>query len=242
VTRHGPDHERWADASGAYVLGALEPAEAERYAEHLRDCPACEDEVRSLRSVAEALPASAPQVIPAPDLKARVMAEVEREAAVLAAASGAAADRPAPARRSWWRLSPPRVAVAGLALAAVIAVALVIGGRLASDQTRVVAVAVDPAQAAGARGELRVRDDGATLVLTGMPRPQSGRVYQVWVKRPGRDPEPTDTLFEPRTDGSATAAVTGSVEDAEAVLVTSEPDGGSTAPSRPPAITAALNS
>jgi anti-sigma-K factor RskA len=239
VTRTGPGHERWADACGAYVLGALEPDEARAYGEHLRDCPACQEEVRGLRAAAEALSASAPPVAPPPALKGRVMAEVRREAAVLAAAEGPAGDRPPRARRAW-RLSPPRLAAAALAFSALL-LAVVVGAQvLSGDATRTVAVAADPAQAAGAGGELRVHDGGATLVLHGMPAPERGRVYQVWVKRPGRDPEPTSTLFEPRTDGSATAAVADAVEGAEAVLVTQEPDGGSGAPSRPPALTAEL--
>jgi anti-sigma-K factor RskA len=240
VTRHGRDHERWADASGAYVLGALEADEAERYAEHLRECPVCEEEVRSLRVAAEALAASAPPVVPPAGLKTRVMADVRREAAVLAAAEGRGGDRPARARGRW-RFSPPRRAAAAFALAlAALLLAVVAGRQLGGDATRTVAVAADPAQAAGAGGELVVHDDGATLVLRRLPPAERGRVYQVWVKHPGRDPEPTSTLFEPRTDGSATAAVAGSLQDAEAVLVTQEPDGGSPAPSRPPALTASL--
>jgi hypothetical protein len=41
-----------------------------------------------------------------------------------------------------------------------------------------------------------------------------------------------------REDGSAEVAVPGSLEDVEAVLVTDEPQGGATVPSRAPVITA----
>jgi hypothetical protein len=84
--------------------------------------------------------------------------------------------------------------------------------------------------------------DDATLEVSGMPAPPAGRVYQVWLKREGRDaPVPTSALWLPRSDGSASVAVPGSLEDVEAVLVTGEPAGGSDAPTQlPPTITAPL--
>jgi hypothetical protein len=71
-----------------------------------------------------------------------------------------------------------------------------------------------------------------------MPAPPSGRIYQVWLKRPGRDPEPTSVLWSTRSDGSAEVAVPGSLDGVEAVLVTDEPAGGSAAPTKPPVISA----
>jgi hypothetical protein len=71
-----------------------------------------------------------------------------------------------------------------------------------------------------------------------MPPPPRGRVYQVWIKRPGRDPQPTSALWSVRRDGSAEVAVPGSLDGVEAVLVTSEPNGGSDVPSRAPVIAA----
>ena len=41
----GPDHERWEDAAGTYVLGALPDDERAGYEAHLDDCPACRAEV-----------------------------------------------------------------------------------------------------------------------------------------------------------------------------------------------------
>ena len=45
----------------AYALGALEPAEAERFAAHLGTCTVCRDELESFRSVVDVLPMTAPQ-------------------------------------------------------------------------------------------------------------------------------------------------------------------------------------
>ena len=92
-----------------------------------------------------------------------------------------------------------------------------------------------------ASAELEVSDDGATLVANGLPPASSGETYMVWLKRPGLDaPEPTSVLFTPRSDGSATAAVPGSLDDVEAVLVNTEPLGGARTPTSKPHLAATL--
>jgi hypothetical protein len=245
----GPGHGAWSDAVGAYVLGALPPAECAGFEAHMGECPACRDDVADLQVAADALPASVPPVLPPPELKGRIMAIVESEAALLAAA-GERADRPAaapapaaakPERRRWWHgLLTLRPALAAACAAALLLVgglggALLSGG---SADVRTVTAQVDPAQAPDASVRLEVRDDGGTLAVEGMPPPPKGRVYQVWVKRPGRDPQPTDVLWSPRGDGSAEVAVPGSLDGVEAVLVTDEQQGGADEPSKAPVITA----
>src|ERR1700754_5091458 len=80
------EHDRWEDAAGSYVLNALGDEETLAYEAHLASCPECRAEVSELRVAAEALPVSPPPMLPPPALKARIMAEVEREAALLASA------------------------------------------------------------------------------------------------------------------------------------------------------------
>ena len=70
----------------------------------------------------------------------------------------------------------------------------------------------------------------STLVASGLPAPPDGRVYQLWLKRPGRAPEPTTALFRPSRDGTASAGVRGSLDGVDQVLMTDEPDGGSQEP------------
>ena len=238
------EHERWVDAAGAYVLEAMPDDERKAFERHLSGCAICRDEVEELLPAAHALPMASPQMTPPPELKARIMAEVEREAALLAQA-GESADRPAPAprreRRSWlagWRLAP---VAAALLIAGVLA-----GTALERDDatvptepaTRTVAVTVDTKRAPSGRAELRVTDGEATLVGQGMPQPPEGRVYQVWVMPKGSNtPQPTDALFSPRADGSVAAAIP-NVSDAKMVLVTDEPMGGSDEPTRTPVMTA----
>ena len=104
------DHERWSDSVAPYLLGALPEDELEAFEAHLAHCADCREEVDVLVPAVHALPASVEPMAPPPALKARIMAEVEREASLLAAA-GPEADRPpARERRRRWHFSMPRLA------------------------------------------------------------------------------------------------------------------------------------
>jgi anti-sigma factor RsiW len=176
---------------------------------------------------AVAPPAPAPQPEPA----APPAAPVER------------ARRERPERRrsegAWWRR--PLLNLRPLPAAGLAAVLLALGvgiGALASgggDSGRTVQAQVVAPSAPSARASLTVSGDDATLKVSGFPSPPAGRVYQVWVKRPGRDPAPTNALFSVRR-GQATVEVPDRVRDGDQVLVTAEPDGGSQAPTRAPVI------
>jgi anti-sigma factor RsiW len=72
-------------ALGAYVLGALEPAERRQVREHLADCPACAAEVAELEGLPALLDRVRPEdlqaapVAPSPDLFDRVLAAAAAE-------------------------------------------------------------------------------------------------------------------------------------------------------------------
>ncbi len=83
-----------------------------------------------------------------------------------------------------------------------------------------------------------VGDGDARLELADMPEPPRGRVYQVWLLRPGGKPEPTSSLFVPRADGAGSVSVPGSLDGVAQVLVSAEPVGGSPAPTSTPLISA----
>ena len=220
------DHERWNDTAAAYVLGAMAVAEREEFEAHLSTCEICREEVDELRPAAEALPMASPLMVPPPELKDRIMAEVEREAELLGAA-GAGADRPERTERrrrgSWlsgWRLAP---------VAAVLIIAgVLVGTSLSGPDERTISANVDTP---GASAELHVSGDQGMLVAENLPAPPEGRVYEVWLMHEGsEDPVPTSVLFMPRGDGSVEAAIP-SVDGVSQVLVTDEPHGGLDAPS-----------
>jgi hypothetical protein len=230
------DHDRWADAAGAYLLHALEEDEKARYEAHLESCHVCRDEVEYLRVASDALPASVEQFAAPPELKDRIMTVVNREAELLRAA-GPEADRPpaaAPAadRRRWWQVVPREALALGATL--LLIAGGITGWSLRDGGAEGPAVArTVPAEVLVADGtaSLIVRDEHSTLVTKKLPRPGKGRVYQVWLKRKGvTAPEPTDALFNVRHDGSASVDVPGSMKGVEAVLVTTEPEGGSQEP------------
>jgi Anti-sigma-K factor rskA len=152
------------------------------------------------------------------------MAEVEREAAVLAQA-GAGADGPAPPRARRRRFFPSL----GLWRLAPVAAALLIAGVLIGTQLGGGGTKDVRFDRAGAT--LKIEGDQATLVADDLPAPPSGRVYEVWVvPKGGKTPEPTNSLFTPRSDGSAEAAIPGDPSDISKVLVSDEPPGGSETP------------
>jgi anti-sigma-K factor RskA len=217
-----------------YVLGALTPAEHEAFAEHLSSCAVCREEVASLQMVAASLPATAPQLSAPRKLKRRVMSEVRADAR---------ADRPgsAASARAALTSAKRRPLLAGLALgAAAVAAALafvIAGGSGSSGSgSRVIRAQVSPA---GSSASLLTSHGHAQLTLTNMPQARAGRVYEVWVERSG-PPAPTDALFTVSSHGSATVAVPGAIAGVTAVLVTSEPLGGSRVPTSAPVIIAKL--
>jgi anti-sigma-K factor RskA len=216
-------HERYADSLGAWLLGALPEDEAADFRRHLDECATCREDAAALQVAVDALPASAEPRTPPPALKARIMAVVESEAELLHAA-GPESDRPHPRRaRSWfggisWR---PALAIGLAALALGVVAANVLGGG-----TQTITAQVQR----GGSAKLEVEGGHGRLVASRLPAPPSGRVYQVWLDKGGKVPEPTDVLFTPRSDGSASADVP-SVDGVKRVMVTDEPPGGSQTPS-----------
>lgn len=243
--RPGPEHDRWADSLGAYLLDALPAGERAGFEAHLAQCAACRADEELLTVARDALPASPAQLDPPPELKDRIMRVVNAEAELLRAA-GPEADRPpAPAaaerrRFAWWPFRPALAVAAtfALLLAGGVTGVLLRGGDGGGGDTRTLQAQV---AAPDATAQLQIDGGRTRLVARRLPAPPSGRVYQVWLKRPGQDPEPTDALFRTRRDGSASVDVPGSVDGVEAVLVTDEPDGGSPAPTRKPIIVASLS-
>jgi hypothetical protein len=230
--------------AGAWLLHALPDDEAQAFAAHLASgCTACRAEVDELRLVVDVLPSAVPQVPPPPELKGRLMRVVRAEAELLRA-SGPEADRPQrPAagrdRRRGWRGLLSRPALAAALACAVLALG-VAGGVLVDGgpDERVLAATVEGPGTA----RLVVTDgDEGVFELDGVPQAPGGGVYQVWIKRPGRDPVPSRTVFDVRPGGEASVRIAEPLDGVEAVLVTAEPSPGSPAPTSAPVITSELS-
>jgi anti-sigma-K factor RskA len=214
--------------AGAYVLGALGPDEVEEFRRHMATCVVCRDEVAALQSVVDELPMAAPQ-LPAPRaLKRRVIADARAERVPTA--------RPGSARRAWRPLSSSARGALALAAAAAI-VAVIVVGLTHSPGTRVVRASVITGPGSAV---VRLTQGHGELILRRMPPAPAGKVYEVWLRRPGGSPTPTSVLFDVTSAGAARVDVPGDLHGVEEVLVTPEPLGGSRVPTHAPVILARL--
>ena len=222
------EHDRGDDAA-AYVLGALSPREAAEYRQHLAVCTRCREELAALAPVADALATAVPQVPAPPDLRRRVMR---------AARERPREDQPEKRRRRTprpaWRLQPLAIGIAAACVALVLAFVAIRAGH---DGSRVVS-----ARVMGSPGEaqLRIRHNQAELVVSHLPPPPAGRIYEVWLKRGSTSPAPTSALFSVTANGAATVDVPGDLHGVSQVLVTQEPAGGSRVSTHSPLIVASL--
>ena len=223
--------ERCVDAA-VYVLGAL--ADADRYREHLATCASCQAEVAKLQPVVDTLPATVPAAVASEALRERILATVRSEAELLRAA-GHEADQP-PRTQGRWRSSRGTLVRASVAIAAGAAVATAIVLSVGSSTGERVSTGSVAASVPGARATLRQLGAHADLVVTGMPQPPPGRIYEVWLRRASGPPQPTDALFGVTSRGSGSATVPSSLHGVSEVLVTSEPLGGSSQPTSAPVI------
>lgn len=231
------------DDAGPWVLGALDEDDTRAYAVHLEGCRECQAEVAALQPVADVLPLAAPQELPPPALKDRIMAVVESEAQLLRAA-GPEADRVASrgqdagVRRDGGRertgrfarlLRPlPAAALAGAALAVVVLALVVFNGS--GDDARTIP-GFGPQ---GAQVALRVDKDHGQLEISNMPAAPGGKVYQVWLVTGKGKPRATHALFSVPADGRASVEIPESLKGTDQVLISAEPPGGSTQPTSTP--------
>jgi hypothetical protein len=219
--------ERSVDAA-PYVLGAL--ADADGYREHLDECPGCRAEVAELQQVVDTLPASVPAIRAPEALRERVLATVRSEAELLKAAHSPAVEPPARSgRRRSLRVS---LLGAGLAVAATAAVAVAITVGLRPGTPVHVRTAQIAPNIAGAHASLRLKGGHAELVVSDMPQPPRGDIYEVWLARSSAV-QPTDALFGVTSKGSGSVNVPGDLHGVQQVMVTSEPRGGTSQPTTP---------
>lgn len=241
-------HEEQQENVGAYLLGALEPAEQSAFEGHLASCHECRQEVDQLRMAANALPRSVEPFIPPPSLKRSLM-EVVREDAKAAAAP---ARRPLLERVGLRGLfsSGMRPQLAGFAAAFLLVAGVALGIGISqlsggdsgstAGRTRVISAFVDNSRVQNASASLTVPNGshGAQLRVAGLPKPKPGEVYEIWLKR-GDQLQP-GPLFNVDSQGNGAGAIPDDLDGVSTVLVTRERTGGAQKPSEVPIISARI--
>jgi anti-sigma-K factor RskA len=230
-----PDHDEIRDDLAAYALGALDEAEAERLRLHLASCEDCQRQLRWLQEAVDLLPRTVEQLEPPPRIRASVME------AVRADSRRAAGESPGRAAGRWWAGLRPALwrPATAVAAAATLVMGVVVGYLVHEPGGG--STSTYEAQAmhgSGVTGTL-ARDGGSGILrVQHMPTLARDQVYEVWVQRDG-NLEPS-SLFVPRRDRSAEAAVPSHLDGADAVLVTREPRGGSRQPTSAPLLSVNL--
>jgi anti-sigma-K factor RskA len=226
------DHTRWKDDVAAYVLGALEPGEAAELERHLDGCADCRAELRWLRPAVDLLPEKVERVEAPVELRAKIVEQVRAEPA----RAGAEPERQMPfARGRWLRGWRPVAALGTVALMlAAVAGYAVRGGDPVDSGATTVAAGKPPAVTA----KLVMEGDSATLRLANVGEMPEDKVLEAWVQRDG-EVTPVKGLFVPDREGRATAMIP-DMDGVEAVMVTSEPEGGSAAPTSSPLVTVSM--
>lgn len=224
-------HDCGAEAA-AYVLGALDPTEAQQFSTHLEECAVCREEVASLEQVVRVLPMAAPQQPVPKQLRRRVLS------AVAAEPRGDAAAR---RLRVPWTAARGRARLVLLAAGAAAAIALVVVGAIelsGATPTKVIRASVT-----GISGSAQLRLSGGRgeLVVRRLSPPPPGKIYEVWLERGGEAPRPTKVLFSVTKTGAGDVGVPGDLRRFHEVLVTPEPAGGSQVPTHAPVIVVRLS-
>jgi hypothetical protein len=89
-----------------------------------------------------------------------------------------------------------------------------------------------------ATADVRLTGGHAELIVRHLPAPSEGRIYEVWLERPGARPAPTTALFSVTASGAADVGVPGPLTGTSEIVVTQEPAGGSRVPTSEPVIVA----
>lgn len=232
------EHTAVFDSLGAYALGALPDREREQVAAHLERCPICAEDAGALERAATHLIDVVPIAEPSPELRKRIMAAVEPEAALLRAAAGQPHEvrGRAPRRRTSWsdalRLRVVAPAAALLMLGGIVGVTAF--DSSSGPNTRTLSAEVGSGHAWVEVSE----DNRAHLVVDGLAAPARNKVYEIWIQSGDAAPRPASGNLDQAVFvvGSGRVEIPARLQKGDRVMVTEEPPGGSRIPSAAPIV------
>ncbi len=220
------DHREYRDELAAYALGSLELSEKLEVERHVAGCDECREYLRWLDPAVDLLPVSVEQRTPPASLKRSLMSAVDQE---IKAERTAEKARKRSEQGLWgtiWR--PVTVAVLSIAIIGGVTVGWILGGGNEPESEFFEAESlaqIGPEMEAS----LEVQGDEGTLHVVKLPGLPAEKDYQAWIQRDG-EMEP-DSTFDVREDGEV--AIKGSLDGAEGVYITREPEDGSEVPTEP---------
>jgi anti-sigma-K factor RskA len=232
------DHNRWSEDAAAYMLGALEPDEVAELERHVEGCERCREQIRWLTPAVNALPESVERFEPPRELRSRVMADVRADVRRAEAERGAAGglwQRAGAWLRGLGSGPMGKRPVAGFAAAILVVVAVggfAIAGGIGGEGSTSTVVS-EPSS--GVTATVVRKNDSGTLHLASVHKLPTDRVLEAWVRRDGKI-EPVRALFVPDSKGDASTRL-GDMNGVDTVMVTTEPPGGSRAPTSTPIVT-----
>jgi hypothetical protein len=217
----------------SYALGVADEPERGEISEHLaRKCPNCVPGVASALGTVTAMSGAVQLTDPPKRLRRRVMAAIEKEP-----------------KRSRMGIFLP------WAITAVMSIALlsvgISGRRRIGDTERLrqaLSILNDPATRDVTFGESEKPSKGRVFVSPGkgvvfiganLPNIGAGKTFELWVIPAKGNPVPAG-LFQSQPDATAVFVRPGPVENAAAIAVTVEPEGGSPQPTTTPFIVTKL--
>jgi anti-sigma-K factor RskA len=227
-------NEQLKETAAAYVLGALPELEIQAFRKDvMRDCELGRY-VESLESVGDVLLASAPEVDVPDSLGMAIMAEARRDLEVADLITSPRAGQAAPASRGRW--SWVRKPAVGFAAAAVLIVAAFgigqsIGGNDQPAAPTVASSSFEAGKGSEATGKvvpISGGEEGAVVKVAGLEPNIGSDVYELWIAR--GDKVTRSSLFSVNSKGVGVSAVPENISDADAVMITREPAGGSEQP------------
>jgi anti-sigma-K factor RskA len=236
------DHEELESNLAAWVLGALDPAEAEVVVAHVEGCASCRETVARLQRAVGAMPLAVDEVAAPARLRERVLAAAAASSTSTVAPSRVRKRVTSPARRNV--LAPLFERLPVYAAAAAVIVALVSGlvagelaGRQPTPPSQVARFTLSGHQSlSGAKATvIDLKSEGLALVdFSGLPALGQGRVYEVWLITSGGRADAA-AVFVPDTNGSKVVLVNRTLDGYAQMAITDEagPD-GSQAPTQAP--------